>query len=75
MGLAPDIIVITSMARTAVFDQIKKEWYQWQDLPAVKNDRIYFRDSNLFDRPSPRLVDALENLVKLIHPEMFEEDS
>jgi len=75
LGMSPDIIIITSMARAAVFDQIKKDWYQWQDLPAVKNHRIYFKDSSLFDRPSPRLVDALEILVRLIHPEMFEEDS
>jgi iron complex transport system substrate-binding protein len=72
LGMKPDIIIVTSMARAAVFEKIKADWYQWTDLPAVKNDRIYFQDSNLFDRPSPRLVDALEILVRLIHPEMFE---
>jgi iron complex transport system substrate-binding protein len=75
LGMSPDIIIVTSMARKGVFERIKKDWYQWTNLPAVKNDRIYFRDSSLFDRPSPRLVDALEILVRLIHPEMFEESS
>ena len=75
LGMSPDIIIITSMARKAVFEKIKQDWYQWTDLPAVKNDQIYFKDSSLFDRPSPRLVDALETLVRLIHPEMFEEGS
>ena len=75
LGMAPDIIVVTSMARKAVFDKIKQDWGQWTNLPAVKNDRIYFKDSSLFDRPSPRLVDALEILVRLVHPEMFEEGS
>jgi cobalamin transport system substrate-binding protein len=75
LGMSPDIIIITSMARAAVFEKIKQDWYQWTDLPAVKNDRIYFKDSRLFNRPSPRLVDALEILVRLIHPEMFEEAS
>ena len=73
--MSPDIIIVTSMARAAVTEKLKQDWYQWTDLPAVKNERIYFKDSNLFDRPSPRLVDALEILVRLIHPEMFEESS
>ena len=28
-------------------------------------------DSNLFDRPTPRLVDGLEILALRIHPELF----
>jgi iron complex transport system substrate-binding protein len=75
LGMSPDIIIVTSMSRKAVLDKIKQDWYQWTNLPAVKNDRIYFKDSSLFDRPSPRLVDALEILVRLVHPEMFEEGS
>jgi len=73
LGLSPDVIIVTSMVRKGVYERIKQDWHQWTDLPAVKNDRIYFEDSSLFDRPSPRLVDALEILVRLIHPEMFEE--
>jgi iron complex transport system substrate-binding protein len=49
----------------------KKEWLKWPHLPAVQNNRIYFVDGDLFNRPSPRLVDALEELVKLIHPELI----
>lgn len=69
--LAPDIFIITSMARSAVFEEVKAKWNQWPQIPAVRNQRIYIEDSNLFDRPSPRLVDGLELLVKLIHPELF----
>ncbi len=75
LEMSPDIIIITSMARKAVFEKIKQDWNQWTNLPAVKNNRIYFKDSSLFDRPSPRLVDALEIMVRLVHPEMFEEGS
>lgn len=69
LGLSPDILIITSMARGASFEEVKREWTQWPDLPVVKNDRIFVVDSNLFDRPSPRLVDALELLVEIIHPD------
>lgn len=75
LGMSPDIIIITSMARKAVFEKIRQDWNQWTNLPAVKNNRIYFKDSSLFDRPSPRLVDALEIMVRLVHPEVFEEGS
>ena len=73
LALSPEVFVITSMARGASFESVKKEWSQWPDLPAVRNNRILLVDSNLFDRPSPRLVDALELLLKLIHPELFRE--
>jgi iron complex transport system substrate-binding protein len=73
VGLAPDVFIITSMDRSGAFEKIKSEWDRWPGLPAVKNGRIYLVDSNLFDRPSPRLVDALELLARLIHPERFKE--
>lgn len=72
IGLRPEVMIITSMARQAVFDQVKASWQQWPELPAVKKDRIYLVDSNVLDRPSPRLVDGLELLARLIHPGRFE---
>ncbi len=73
LALAPDVLIITSMERAAIFEQVKNEWQRWPNLPAVRSQRIFIEDSNLFDRPTPRLVDGLELLVKLIHPELFEE--
>lgn len=73
LALAPDVFVITSMAREAVFERVKKEWSKWPNLPAVRNNRIFLVNSDLFDRPTPRLVDGLEMLARLIHPELFEE--
>ena len=71
LALAPEIFIVTSMARQAVFEQVKAEWRRWPSMPAVRNERIFLVDSNLFDRPSPRLVDGLELLIKLIHPELL----
>jgi iron complex transport system substrate-binding protein len=72
LALSPEVIIITSMARVAVFKQVKAEWNRWPNMPAVRNHQIFIEDSNLFDRPTPRLVDGLELMVKLIHPELFE---
>jgi iron complex transport system substrate-binding protein len=44
----------------------------WQDLPAVANGRVYAVDANAyFARPGPRLVDGVELLAHLVHPEHF----
>jgi len=73
LALVPEVFIITSMARVAAFEQVKAEWSRWPNMPAVRNQRIFLEDSNLFDRPTPRIVDALEVLVRRIHPELFEE--
>jgi len=72
LALEPEVFIITSMARQAVFEQVKAEWRRWPNIPAVRDERIFLVNSDLFDRPSPRLVDGLELLTRLIHPELQE---
>lgn len=43
----------------------------WDGLSAVTNHRVFPFDDNLASRPGPRLVDGLEALAKLLHPELF----
>ena len=43
----------------------------WGTLGAVKNGRLYPFDYHLLSIPGPRLVDGLEQLAKLFHPELF----
>lgn len=41
----------------------------WNELPCVKNKRVYFSDGNAyFNRPGPRLVDSLEIIANALHP-------
>ena len=70
LAIEPEVFIITSMSRQAVFEQVKAEWRRWPNIPAVRDDRIFLVDSDLFDRPSPRLVSGLELLTRLIHPEL-----
>ncbi|MGD9137789.1 MAG: cobalamin-binding protein [Desulfobacterales bacterium] len=74
LALSPEIIIITSMARQADFEKVKKDWRQWSNLPAARNQSIFLVDSDVFNRPSPRLINGLELLVELIHPESFEQN-
>ena len=44
----------------------------WSGLSAVTNNQVVPFDDNLVSRPGPRLVDGLEALAKLLHPELFQ---
>ena len=45
---------------------------EWHRLAAVRAGRVYAVDgSAYFNRPGPRIVDGLEMLGKIIHPEIF----
>ena len=71
IALAPEIMIITSMDRSAVFEQVRDGWRQWPAIPAVRNNAIHIAQTNIFDRPTPRLVEGLEVLSRFIHPELF----
>ncbi len=45
---------------------------EWSQLQAVCQQRVYLTDGNqYFNRPGPRLVESLEILAEVLHPEMF----
>ena len=43
----------------------------WQDLPAVRSGEVYLIDHVYFSCPGPRVVQGLEILAQLTHPELF----
>lgn len=67
----PSIIIIGD-SMWGVTPESVKERPGWETLPAVASGSIYPFDDNLVSRPGPRLVDALEQLAKLLRPELFE---
>lgn len=45
---------------------------EWSNLTAVRNKNVYVVDGNqYFNRPGPRIIDSLEILAEIIHPEIF----
>jgi iron complex transport system substrate-binding protein len=45
---------------------------EWPGLRAVRGGRVYLTDGNqFFNRPGPRLVESLEILAEVLHPETF----
>jgi iron complex transport system substrate-binding protein len=44
----------------------------WYEFPAVRQGRLYVVDSPAyFSRPGPRIVNGLDILAEVIHPELF----
>eukprot|EP00873_Tetraselmis_striata_P026173 jgi/Tetstr1/446437/TSEL_033979.t1 len=41
----------------------------WWSLPAVRNGQVYICQHYYFSRPGPRLVDGIEILARILHPE------
>jgi len=68
--LKPEVVLLASMGGGHADHELRAIWQEWPQIPAVRNDRLYVVDADLFDRPTPRLIDALEYLVGLLHPEL-----
>ena len=43
----------------------------FKNSPAVRNGRVYRVNADLISRPGPRLIDALEQIARDLHPEKF----
>jgi iron complex transport system substrate-binding protein len=48
-----------------------KQRHSWDQIAAVRAGHVYPMDNAFLSRPGPRLVDGLEQMAKLIHPEVF----
>ncbi|MGB6945875.1 MAG: cobalamin-binding protein [Bryobacteraceae bacterium] len=76
-GADPDVII--TMPCGFDLDRTCAEMYWltnrqgWRKLRAVQTGQVYLADGNqYFNRPGPRLVESLEILAEILHPEMFE---
>ena len=70
-GQDPQIIILSSMRSHDPMVAERKWWHRWENISAVRFDRIYVLDADLIHRPSPRIVQGLEKMARGIHPEAF----
>jgi iron complex transport system substrate-binding protein len=73
----PDVII--SMPCGFDLDRTSKEMYwltdrrEWGQLRAVRAGQVYLADGNqYFNRPGPRVVESLQILAEILHPDAFE---
>ncbi|MEI7811598.1 MAG: cobalamin-binding protein [Ignavibacteria bacterium] len=63
----PDYIITTDESKD-IKDKLLKNYPEWRTLNAVRNDKIITGDPDLFLRPGPRFISAVEYLFnKLNH--------
>ena len=72
----PGVIVISpcgfGITRTMEEVGLLRAKREWDSLKAVRDGRVFVADGNAyFHRPGPRLVESLEILAEILHPERF----
>jgi len=66
----PDLIIV-DVSHGEVFIPDFEVLPGWKEMSAVEGERIYLIDGDLTSRPGPRIVDGLEEMARVIHPELF----
>jgi iron complex transport system substrate-binding protein len=66
----PDFILLGDAIWGVTAEQVAAR-AGWEGLTAVKEGRVLPFNDDLVSRPGPRLVDGLEELARLIHPELY----
>jgi iron complex transport system substrate-binding protein len=72
----PDVIVLAWAATGAKSDpQQTYDVAAWNEIPAVRNRRVYVVRDELLNTPGPPLVRGAKELLPLLHPEIATADS
>jgi len=72
----PDVLVVLpcgfDLERSREELDVLRARPEWAGLSAVRRGRVFVTDGNhYFNRPGPRLVDSLEILGEILHPDHF----
>jgi iron complex transport system substrate-binding protein len=75
----PDVVIVTAcgfgLERTTREMVALLDHPEWHALRAVSTGRVFVTDGNAyFNRSGPRLVDSLEILAEILHPDRFRFD-
>ncbi len=78
LNAQPEVIVLAlcgyDVDRARRDYQLLKKYPGFDSLPAARTGRVYLVDAKAyFSRPGPRIVDSLEILASILHPELFSE--
>ncbi len=63
----PEIILFPA-GQDGIPEAEQELWQRWKTISAVKHRRLYRVQSELLNRPGPRLIEGLKQLAELFHP-------
>jgi iron complex transport system substrate-binding protein len=67
----PEIIIFPIGKAEGIPLSEQQEWLRWTSVSAVKQGRLHQIPADVLNRPGPRIVEGLEALARIIHPELF----
>ncbi len=75
---SPEVLVLMpcgfDVERTMEEVHVLADQPWWKEMSAVRNGRVWVVDANsYFSRPAPRLMEGVEILGRILHPEAFPE--
>ena len=74
LASAPEVIIEFRYRGTLGEDAVENEravWRRLSTLPAVRRGRIHFITGNRFIVPGPGVIEATEELARMLHPDAF----
>ena len=51
------------------------QWRRWTSLEAVKRNQFVQVNSDVLNRPGPRVIEALETLIAILHPDVIQAET
>ena len=79
VSLNPDVILLpTNMGTGTPFYgtvQDVKSTPGWNTISAVKNDKVYVIDQDVFAEPGPRVADQVYDVAQCLYPQLFNSTS
>lgn len=70
----PDILLFPVGRQEGISQAEQDSWRRWTTLSAVKHGNLLQIDSDLLNRPGPRIIEGLKQLVKILHPEVNQDE-
>jgi iron complex transport system substrate-binding protein len=74
---APEALVLIpcslSLERVANEFELLRGFPDWESLPAVRSRQVFAGHTHLFSQSGMRIVDGIEALARMLHPEVFVE--
>ena len=67
----PQVIILTEDPQYGGDPTLVYQRSGWSGVAAVQSRHVYAINPDIVSRPGPRLVDALEQIAKLLHPDLF----
>jgi ABC-type Fe3+-hydroxamate transport system substrate-binding protein len=71
----PEVIIFPVGTTEGIPEAEQNGWRKWTGLSAVAHHRLYQVQGVLVNRPGPRVLEGIEVLAHLLHPEVFSKDS